>query len=96
MTLSNATEIDTLRGWLVRKLLRNGYVCKKHIDIDDIPKGANPRYRKDILKLVDDLKKSGRMFSFPHGSKEKCCLNRRFIAEFEEILRRYESRTKNP
>jgi hypothetical protein len=60
-----------IKGFVLNKLYLGGYYGKKHIDVDDIPKGYPLEHRGKFSKLVNELKKEGFINVFPHGSKKK-------------------------
>lgn len=60
-----------VKGFILNKLYLGGYFGKKHIDIEDIPKGYPPKHRGKFSSLVEELRRSGYLVVFPHGSKKR-------------------------
>lgn len=79
-------EEKDIRLWIIRKLLRKGVLCKYHIDEDDLPKGAPPKYRKIIMDVLDEMVRNVEVIRFPHLGKKKICLNKEKRWDFEQKI----------
>jgi hypothetical protein len=60
-----------IKGFILNKLYLGGYLGKKHVDIEDIPKGYPPKHRGKFSSLIDELRRSGYIVVFPHGSRKR-------------------------
>lgn len=92
MTHSKFKEPDyrALRRWIIEKFLRKGILCRYAIDIVDVRKGIDPRYHKQIKKVLKDMIRAGEIVRFPHGTKIKVCLNKKRRRDFELEITRLE------
>lgn len=72
--------------WIIKKLLRHHVMCKHHIDIRDVLKGADPQYYMLIKDVIKTMIKKGYLVKFPHKGKIKVCLNSKMRGIFESMI----------
>ena len=75
---------ERLRWWVLHKMIWHTWVGKRHISIDNIPKGQAKHLHKIIKKIIKELRKEGLVIFKPAHYGIEVSLNPRRI---EEIIK---------
>ena len=71
-----------IAGFILNKLYLGHYFAKpgnirhgRHTDVDNMPKGYDPKYKGNFKRIIRNLEKSGLVVVFPSaGSKHICAI----------------------
>ena len=75
---------DEIKGKILDKLARYKYWGGKHTSISNLPKGFPKHMRKNVMKLVKELKRNNLIIFKPTSYGEQVSLN---LMEKDEIQR---------
>lgn len=76
-----------IRLWIVEKLLDHEVLCRHHISIEDLPKGKDRLYRKQIKKVAKKMVANGWLVRHK-ADRKRVCLNKHLIKEFKDLILR--------
>lgn len=71
---------------ILRKLLTDRFIGRRHTSIDNVPKGFPKHLRGEVKKATRRLIKEGFIIAKPTAYGLQVSLNPRKIAEIEEIV----------
>ena len=82
-------DYNSIRGFILRKLVRHRIWMHKHTSIHNLPKGLPDylRSKKEVKDVVKDLLKAGILLSKPTNYGLEVSLNIHKKREIEEFIR---------
>lgn len=71
---------------LLRKFIKNGIFGAYHIREDTVAKGFPSHARGHVMRVAEELRRSGWLVKFPTGHGTQWYLNTNFLREVEEFI----------
>jgi hypothetical protein len=78
-------RFDSVQVFILKKLVRLGYIGHSHTSIDNLPKGLPSHVRGEVPKAVKKLVKAGYLIPHPTSYGVEVAVNPAKVDEIEEL-----------
>lgn len=78
--------MESVKGFIIKKLFQKKYVGERHTNIDNLPKGLPGHLRGDAKEAAKELIREGILLAKPTSHGLEVSLNPRKMNEIQEYL----------